>query len=80
MKKAEKRASVVLVSARTLWDVIIVDWHFSMLMSLSSGIKLNLFKSLKNHKNGFIYRCRMRQCVIEALESVSVDSELIKTN
>ena len=80
MKQPEKVASVVLVSVRTLWDVIIVDWQFSMLMYLTSGIKLNLFKSLKNHIITFTYRRGLCQRVIEALESVSVDSAPVKPN
>ena len=80
MKKPEKVASVVLVSVRTLWDVIIVDWQFSMLMYLTSGIKLNLFISLKNHIIAFTYRRGLCQRVIEALESVSVDSAPVKPN
>ena len=52
--------------------------HFSMLTSLTSGIKLNHIKGPINPIFVFKYSCMVRQLVLEALQDVSRDSELIK--
>ena len=52
--------------------------HFSMLTSLTSGIKLNLIKGPNNPIFVFSYSYMVRQLVLEALQDVSRDSELIK--
>ena len=49
-----------------------------MLMSLTSGNKLNHIKGPKNPRFVFNYSCRVRQFVLEALQDVSCDSELTK--
>ena len=52
--------------------------HFSMLTSLTSGIKLNHIKGLNNPVFVFNYSYMVRQFVLEALQDVFCDSELIK--
>ena len=49
-----------------------------MLMSLTSGIKLNHIKGPNNPLFVFNYSCRVRQFVLEALQGVLCDSQLIK--
>ena len=66
------------MSVRTLRDVNIENCSFSMLTSLTSGIKLNHIKGPKNPIFVFNYSCMVRQRVLEALEDFSRDSELIK--
>ena len=51
---------------------------FSMLTSLTSGIKLNYIKGPNNPIFVFNYSYMVRQLVFEALQDVSRDSELIK--
>ena len=52
--------------------------HFSVLTSLTSGIKLNHIKGPNNPIFVFNYSYIVRQLVLEALQDVSRDSELIK--
>ena len=52
--------------------------HFSMLTSLTSGIKLNHIKGPNNPIFVFNYSYMVRQLVLEALQDVSRESELIK--
>ena len=69
---------VALVTVTTLRDVNIVKCTFSMLTSLTSGIKLNHIKGPNNPIFVFNYSYMVRQLVLEALQDVSRDSELIK--
>ena len=80
MKKAKRVAFMVLVTVKTLWDVDILKWTFSMLKSFTSGIKLNLFEGPKNHMVAFTHSFVVRRDVMETSEGVSVDTELIKAN
>ena len=52
--------------------------HFSMLTSLTSGIKITHIKGPNNPIFVFKYSYMVLQLVLEALKDVSCDSELIK--
>ena len=80
VKKANWVESLVLVRVRTLREVNLVNWNFSMFTSLTSRFKLNLFKGPEIHILAFNYGCVVPQHVIEISEVVSCDSELIKAN